>query len=390
MAFHLLSRRRGTRVVLPGAASALLLALGVPAFADPDAPSPDEAEVSSTTGADDADQLAPYNADGHAPIGVMAEHMHNAGEFMLSYRFQPMAMSGLQDGSAELADAEALAVDNPFFGNPGQPPKMRILPREMPMNMHMFGAMLGIHDRVTLMGMGMFMSRDMTLETHNMMGAPIGTFEPGSSGIGDSSLSAMIGLSSGEVRAHLIAGVGIPTGSLDTTGEVLLPTGMQRELRLPYAMQLGSGTFDAQPGIVVQTKRGNVSVGGQLRGKIRFGENSEGYRLGNEVLATAWAMVQPVPAAALTARVQFDQMGAIEGQDGMIAGPVPTADPSNYGGTRVTGLIGLNLAGQSGAIREHRLAFELGIPLYQDLNGPQMPRSWQFIAGWQRAWSFAN
>ena len=381
----LLSSGRQSGALLPGAATALLLffCCASSATASPNDP-PDRPDAS------DENEQALYDADGHAPLGVIGDHLHGAGEVMLSYRFMPMAMQGLQDGSAELSDAESLAVDNPFFGNPGQPPKMRILPREMTMNMHMFGAMYGLTDRITLMGMGMMMARDMTLETHNMPGNSIGTFDTATSGLSDASVGALIGLSDGPVRAHLIAGVGLPIGQQDIIGEALLPNGMTREVRLPYAMQLGSGTFDVQPGIVVQTKRGKTSLGGQLRVRIRSGENSEGYRLGNDFLATAWAMVQPIPAAAFTARLQLDQMGAIEGQDAMIAGPVPTADPANYGGSRLMGLVGLNLAGQSGAIREHRFAFELGIPLTQNLNGPQMPCTWHFTIGWQRAWSLGN
>ena len=378
----LLSGRRGA--LLPGAATALIIVFCASSALASTGDAPDRADTADENGQE------PYNADGHAPIGVMGDHLHGAGEFMLSYRMMPMAMSGLQDGTAELSDAESLAVDNPFFGRPGQPPKMRILPREMTMNMHMFGAMYGLTDRITLMGMGMTMARDMTLETHNMPGNPIGTFDTGTSGFGDASLTAMVGLSDGPVQAHLLAGVAFPVGRRDFTGEALLPNGMTREVRLPYAMQLGSGTWDALPGIVVQTKRGKTSVGGQLRARVRTGENAEGYRLGNDFLATAWAMVQPIPAAAFTARLQLDQLGGIEGQDAMIAGPVPTADPANYGGSRLMGLVGLNLAGQSGAIREHRLAFELGVPVAQSLNGPQMPCTWHFMVGWQRAWSFRN
>lgn len=381
MSLQTLRRRYGA---LPGVATALLLCFSASSASASRDDAPDRPNTT------DQDEQAPYDADGHAPIGVMGDHVHGAGEFMLSYRYMPMAMTGLQDGTAELSDAESLAVDNPFFGRPGQPPKMRILPREMTMNMHMFGAMYGLTDRVTLMGMGMTMARDMTLETHNMPGNPIGTFDTATSGFIDASLTALIGLSDGPVRAHLLAGVGLPAGRQDLMDNALLPNGMTREVRLPYAMQLGSGTWDAQPGIVVQTRRGKTSIGGQFRARIRTGENAEGYRLGNNFLTTAWAMYQPIPAAALTARLQLDQLGGIEGQDSMIVGPVPTADPANYGGSRLMGLVGLNLAGQGGAIREHRLAFELGIPLAQNLNGPQMPCTWHFMVGWQRAWSLLN
>ncbi len=330
---------------------------------------------------DDSEALPPYDADGHAPIGVMGDHLHDQGEFMLSWRYQAMAMSGLRDGTGSLDDRAVLQLANPFAGNPGQPPKMRILPRDMRMDMHMVGAMYGVTDRITLMGMGMFMGQSMTLETRNMPGKPIGTFDTSASGFSGGSVTALIGLSDGEIRSHLLLGAGLPGGSLDSTGEALLPNGMRRDVRLPYAMQAGNGTFDARPGIVVQTKRGNASFGGQVRGKFRLGENSEGYRSGNEFLGTAWLIIQPTPAAAFTVRVQADTTGAIEGRDSLIAGPVPTADPANYGGTRVTGHIGLNLAGQSGVLREHRLAIELGIPLREDLNGPQMERTWTLTVG---------
>ncbi len=333
---------------------------------------------------------SPYRADGHAPIGVMGDHLHGRGEFMLSYRFMPMGMSGLRDGTETLDDQTALQTANPFFGNPDQPPFQRILPREMRMDMHMVGSMYGLTDRLTLMAMGMFTANTMTLDTHNMPGAPIGSFETTSSGYSGASVSAMVGLADGAVRSHLILGLGIPGGSLDARGEALLPNGMRREVRLPYAMQIGSGSFAALPGIVIQTTRGNLTFGGQLRGHLPLGDNSEDYRRGNHTLATGWFMLQPTPAVAFSLRVQADWMDALEGRDAMIAGPVPTADPANYGGTRLSGYLGLNLAGQSGVLREHRLAFELGLPLYQDLNGPQMERTWTLTVGWQRAWALTR
>ncbi|MEC9283173.1 MAG: hypothetical protein VX642_10700, partial [Bdellovibrionota bacterium] len=39
--------------------------------------------------------------DGHAPIGVMADHSHNKGEMMASYRLMQMDMDGIINGSDE-------------------------------------------------------------------------------------------------------------------------------------------------------------------------------------------------------------------------------------------------------------------------------------------------
>ena len=46
--------------------------------------------------------------DGHAPITVMADHMHAMGEWMLSYRFMTMDMEGLLDGSSSTSAASAV------------------------------------------------------------------------------------------------------------------------------------------------------------------------------------------------------------------------------------------------------------------------------------------
>ena len=46
----------------------------------------------------------------------------------------------------------------------------------------------------------------------------------------------------------------------------------------------------------------------------------------------------------------------------------------------------MNLAGQTGFLRGHKLALEAGIPIHQDLNGPQMETDYTITVGWQFAW----
>ena len=45
-------------------------------------------------GIGNADTYSGGGASSHAPIGVMGEHMHKKGEYMLSYRFSHMQMKG--------------------------------------------------------------------------------------------------------------------------------------------------------------------------------------------------------------------------------------------------------------------------------------------------------
>ena len=92
--------------------------------------------------------------DGHAPIGVMGDHMHKAGEWMLSYRFMRMNMEGNRIGNNSVSPEDIVTtVPNRFFGNPNQPPTLRVVPTQMTMNMHMFGVMYAPSDVITLMAM---------------------------------------------------------------------------------------------------------------------------------------------------------------------------------------------------------------------------------------------
>ena len=63
--------------------------------------------------------------DGHAPIGVMSDHIHKKNELMGSYRFMNMQMNSLFNGSKEITLETA---EESYMMNP----------TKMTMNMHMF------------------------------------------------------------------------------------------------------------------------------------------------------------------------------------------------------------------------------------------------------------
>jgi hypothetical protein len=59
-----------------------------------------------------------HRADSHAPVGVMGDHMHGKGEWMLSYHFMRMEIKNSRDGSSSISPEEiATTVANPFFGH---------------------------------------------------------------------------------------------------------------------------------------------------------------------------------------------------------------------------------------------------------------------------------
>ncbi|MEM6906637.1 MAG: transporter, partial [Pseudomonadota bacterium] len=168
-------------------------------------------------------------ADGHAPIGVMGDHMHKAGEFMFAYRFMFMNMDGNRIGTNSVSPQTiATTVPNRFFGTPGQPPTLRVVPTDMTMQMHMLGAMYAPTDWLTLMAMGMYVDKSMDhLTFQGGMGTTVlGTFETNSSGFGDTRVGGLIRLYDDETHhLHFNAGLSIPTGSIEETDQVLAPTG---------------------------------------------------------------------------------------------------------------------------------------------------------------------
>lgn len=127
-----------------------------------------------------AAQWSPSRADSHAPIGVMGDHRHEAGEMMLSYRFMHMSMEGSRIGTNPIADADIISPEGEDF---------LVTPTRMPMDMHMFGVMFAPSHNITLMGMLPYQVNSMDHVTR-----PGGEFTTKSSGLGDLKLGGMIGL----------------------------------------------------------------------------------------------------------------------------------------------------------------------------------------------------
>lgn len=164
----------------------------------------------------------------HAPIGVMGDHLHKKGGWMLSYRLMNMHMDGMRSGTNNISAAEVATIANSLAGEPMRmgnlpngdprmmnvPGKYRISPVDMDMKMHMFGLMYGISDKVTLMGMLNYVEKDMTLLSfRGPTGTKeIGTFKGSTSGIGDTTISALVKFKENDThKVHFNIGLSLPT-----------------------------------------------------------------------------------------------------------------------------------------------------------------------------------
>lgn len=337
------------------------------------------------------DPFVVSRVDGHAPIGVMGDHVHHEGEFMFSYRFMYMNMDGNRTGSSDVSTSSFLAP----------PPAGRfvVAPTRMDMYMHMFGFMYAPTDDLTLMAGFSYIEKDMDHVVANLPSPPLppgvggSSFSTSTSGIGDLKLSALIRVYAWE-RSELILGQGfsLPTGSIDETGFV--PT-FGRDVVLPYPMQLGSGTIDYLPALTYKGYWENWSWGAQVSAVIRTQKNDHDYQLGNVFESTAWIARVLDDWISTSFRLDFQDWGNIDGADPRIvqrtplgAFTVPTAQPNLRGGTRLDALIGFNilLPKPFEGIGSNRIAVEAGLPVYQYLNGPQLETDWTITAGWQISW----
>lgn len=333
-----------------------------------------------------ASVVADTRPDSHAPIGVMGDHVHAKGELMVSYRFMTMRMKDNLEGASGISpDRIVTTASNPFANPPMMPPNLRVVPTEMTMDMHMFSAMYAPSDRVTLMGMVSYIEKEMDHITYmGPMGTDrLGGFTTKTSGFGDVSVSALIRLNQNpDHRWHATLGVSLPTGSLDEEDRIVTPMNTRPSPRLPYPMQLGSGTYDLIAGLTYSGRSGPWGWGGQWRSTLRTGENDEDYTLGDEHQVQSWISHLLSDSVSVSLRLVHTDRGNIDGMDPRIMAPVQTADPDRQAFDRLDLTAGLNWVLPRGV---HRLALEIGRPLHQDVDGPQMESDWSATLGWQ--WS---
>jgi len=302
--------------------------------------------------------------DGHAPISVMGDHMHAMGEWMISYRFMTMEMESLMKGSSTISRAQAAPDYNMSMGG-------MMLPKNMTMDMHMFGAMHAISDNWTLMCMVNYLENEMTMQNNGSMK---------SDGMSDLKIAGLYDLArwdSGR-RIHLNIGLSVPTGSIDEKSG---------SNTLGYGMQLGSGTWDFYPAITYLAQTKNYSYGAQLGGILRASDNDQGYTLGNRLEAALWGARKITDSLSASAKFDYSTQDEVDGEDSRMNNNMSSALSSVDQGRDITTFgLGLNYYFQNSVLRGHRLAAEWETPLDQKVNGVQLELDSTWTFGWQYAW----
>jgi len=294
----------------------------------------------------------------HAPIGVMGEHVHKSGEWMLSYRNMQMNMEDLYIDDSKISTDRAL--DDYMMS-----------PTKMKKESHMFGIMHAISDNVTLMVGGQYIYNDMTMVNRSKVSSYME-----SSGVSDISLTSLHDITDKNYlpgNTILQVGISLPTGSITEEAD---------GVRLPYKMQLGSGTVDPIIKIVNRLYWGQYVLGSQISSILRFGHNDENYRLGNEYSANIWLDRNLCENISASIRLAAVSQGQISGVDSEIEGMTSSLrDAQMQNGDWVNLGVGVNYIIDQ--IKGLRLAAEYSLPIYQNLNGPSLGMSDSYTIGIQ-------
>ncbi|MBI4945631.1 MAG: transporter [Bacteroidetes bacterium] len=317
-------------------------------------------------------------ACGETPAGVMISTVHPKGTWMFSYTYMNTMMENNLVGTNK--------VDDPFIYN-----HYIMSPQNMRMDMQMLMVMYGVSDKLNVMlmsnynilTMNMNMMQGMTI---NMNGSAMSnsdsTTSSLTSGLGDTKLYALYSLLNRNGH-FLIAsgGFSIPTGSINKKGRS--DNTMYPGTRLPYVMQLGSGTFDFMPGVTYVMKKNKITCSAQVLSVIRPFYNSIGYHFGNELTFNVWTAYQWFPWMSSSMRFESYTSGTIKGNDPQVYAVMePDANPMCYGGYRLSGYAGINFFITKGRLRNNKFSVEYGLPFYQNLNGPQQSIHSTLYAVW--------
>ena len=138
------------------------------------------------------------------------------------------------------------------------------------MQMHMFGVMYAVSEKITIMLMTNYSNLSMNLKPQ--MGS---IFTTRSNGIEDLNFRGLFNVyDKNHHSITLSAGFSIPSGSIDQNDD----THMMTNTPLGYPMQLGSGTWDPSLGLTYRGQLEKLSLGWQVNGLLRTGKNKNGYR----------------------------------------------------------------------------------------------------------------
>jgi len=303
-------------------------------------------------------------------INVYGGNALNGGKpWFLQYAYRSLEIGGYQHGTNRL-NLEEVSFSP---GSARTASNYPVVPTLITQNIHAFSTGYRFSESFSVSVSVPLIEQD---TDHYSIVPGFSEFNIATDGIGDIALNGSFILPSSGSHIYTVnVGVSLPTGSIDETGDTPR-NGPGTFERLPYTMQLGSGTYD----LLLSTSFSNsgqvIDYGGSLNSIIRQGTNDNDYRLGNNYALRGWATYRWNQRFQPGVAVSFRHTDDIQGMDlGLtVPGPFPfpasITDPDNFGGKKAK--VGFNARICVQESCDLSFLFEINKPFYQDLNGIQV------------------
>lgn len=304
-----------------------------------------------------------HRPDGHAPAGLMGDHVHKQGEVMFEYRFAYMNMQGMRQGTDSVTAQQAIAGAGTVAS-----------PKDMNMTMHMGHLMYGLSDDVTLYTM--FMWNELGMD--HVTGGNV-VFRTENSDFDDMVVGALFNLHK-DCNSQWIGNLGIslPTGDIGqqvTTGPPPPPGSY-----FPYPMRTGAGTVNIRPALTYKTWNDCGSFGVQTQAIIPLHENYRDYSEGTEVFVTAWKAWLLSEHLSGSLRIEGLWRDNFHGADPQLPQGLVTTNRPDFQGRSNVNLYG----GLNSIFNGHRFAIEVGTPVYQNVRGYQLEQDFFLFTSWSK------
>ncbi|WP_051134334.1 hypothetical protein [Methylocystis sp. ATCC 49242] len=312
-----------------------------------------------------------------APMGVFGADMPAKGKFVIAAMPVFANLSGQLIGTRSVS-SQYIVATVPWFVDPTK--TVRLVPQNIAVASQTGVLSYGLSDDLAVFVTASIIEKRLDALTFRGLSGivPRGRSYPGTFGLSDFTTSAVYRIYQDEIhRIQVNLGFAYPFSYDTARFDLLQPDGSVPNIRAFYGMQPGSGTFDILPGVVYAGNIGKWSWGVSYRGRLPLANNLQNWRFGDLHEFNGWAGYTVFPGVTTTFRVNGTTQGRISGFDREILGRATPTNPAFYGGQRVELFGGGVISGKLIGLDAASVAFEAGLPIYQNLNGPQISKNWQ-------------
>ena len=289
------------------------------------------------------------------------DSLTSPSRFALWHRYKEVRFEGYKDGTNALSNTEVLQ-------------QFPVLPTVIDQEAHIFGLNYRHSNRLDFT-----ISIPHLYQSTQHIRRSGGPFTLKSDGFGDLSVTGnYAAIRYGTTAVVISAGITAPTGTIDAKGDT--PRG--KNTQLPYAMQIGSGSWALNPGITYATAKGLWGLGATLGAVVHLDENKRHYTLGDQKSLTLWTDRELNSRVKFGAHLRAEAWGDIDGQDPDV-NPLtaPVAYPGAYGGSQIKVGGSMRFDWNDDLYDNSFIEFRAAAPIWQNLNGPQPEQKWEFTIG---------